>query len=414
MNSNNLFSGAEIKVVKIGEMEGFSDKEVELLLTPKKVSGTTLKVNGMELPAWRIMFSDALGPGKGGIRFHPDVSEDEVKTLSFWMMIKTALVGIPYGGAKGGVKFDPKGMSEEVIEAVSREYVRAFHEELGQDKDIPAPDVYTNPQVMAWMLDEYEKIKGRHEPGMITGKPLELQGCELRGDATAKGGFIIIRELIKEIGVDPAGLSVAVQGFGNAGSHISRMLYDNGVKVVAVSDSRGGVRNINGLDIHGVIKTKTEAGSVAEHEEGERIDNRELLELDVDILVLSALENQVTTENADRIKARYVVEIANGPVDHAADGILGERGVTIIPDVLVNAGGVVASYFEWAQNRTGNILDREYLEKELHRRMIDPWKRLIAESGGLKAGVDLRTVAYATALKRVLAAERLRGNLKGR
>ncbi len=412
--NEKIFSGVERKVVKIGADEGFSQEETELLLTPKKVGRATLKVDGREMQAWRIVFNEALGPAKGGIRFHPDASEDEVKTLSFWMMVKTALVGIPYGGAKGGVKFDPKEVSEEVIEAVSREYVRAFHEVLGQDKDIPAPDMYTNPQVMAWMLDEFEKIKGYHEPGMITGKPLDLQGCELRGDATAKGGFIIIRELVKEIGADPNGLSVAVQGFGNAGSHIARMLYDDGFKVIAVSDSRGGTLNINGLDIHGTIKTKTEIGSVSEHGEGERINNRELLELDVDILVLSALENQVTAENADRIKARYVIEIANGPVDHDADGILGEKGVIIVPDVLANAGGVVASYFEWAQNRTGNILDREYLEKELHRRMVDPWKRLIAESGGLKAGIDLRMVAYATALKRVLAAERLRGNLKRR
>lgn len=410
MNKEELFSGIEKKVRRIGESEGFNEEEIRLLLTPKRIGYAKLDVNGVEMSAWRILFNDALGPGKGGIRFHPDVTEDEVKSLSFWMMVKTSLVGIPYGGAKGGVKFNPKAVSEEALEEVSRSYIRAFHENLGQDKDIPAPDVYTNPQVMAWMLDEYEKLNGRHEPGMITGKPMELQGCELRGDATAKGGFIIIRELVKKMGTDKGDMKVAVQGFGNAGSHISRMLHEDGFKVVAVSDSKGGTYDEKGLDIDEVLKMKNESGSVSTY--GEVISNGELLESDVDILVLSALENQVTAENGERIKARYVVEIANGPVDHDADGILFERGVTVIPDVLANAGGVVASYFEWAQNRTGNILDNEYLEKELYRRMVDPWNEMMATHERRNKGTDLRTIAYIIALNKILKAERLRGNLK--
>lgn len=410
MNKEELFSGIEKKVKKIGASEGFNKEEIELLLTPKRISYASFNVNGTEMSAWRILFNDALGPGKGGIRFHPDVSEDEVKSLSFWMMVKTSLVGLPYGGAKGGVKFDPKGVSEEELEEVSREYIRAFHKNLGQDKDIPAPDVYTNPQVMAWMLDEYEKLNGRHEPGMITGKPIELQGCELRGDATAKGGFIIIQELVKKIGTDKGDLRVAVQGFGNAGLHISKMLYEDGFKIVAVSDSKGGTYDEKGLDIGEVIKTKNESGLVSSY--GGKITNKELLESDVDILVLAALENQITAENADRIKARYVIEIANGPVDHNADEILFKRGITVIPDVLANSGGVIASYFEWAQNRTGNILDKNYLEKELHRRMVEPWKEMMAIYEGRNKDTDLRTIAYIIALNRVLVAERLRGNLK--
>ncbi len=408
MNKEELFSGIEKKVRKIGELEDFNEEEINLLLTPKKISYSELDINGIKMPAWRILFNNALGPGKGGIRFHPDVSEDEVKSLSFWMVIKSSLVKTPYGGAKGGVKFNPKKISEEDLEKISREYIKAFYKNLGQDKDIPAPDLYTNSQVMAWMLDEYEKLKGCHEPGMITGKPIELQGCELRNTATAKGGFIIINKLVEKIGINKSDLKVAIQGFGNAGSNIFRMLHKDGFKVVAVSDSKGGRYNEKGLDIDEVIKTKNNSGSV-----GGDIKNKELLESDVDILILSAIENQVTAENADRIKARYLVEIANGPVDHNADRILFERGVIIIPDVLANAGGVIASYFEWAQNRTGNILDNNYLEKELYRRMIDSWKEIMAIYEKRK-DIDLRTIAYIIALKRVLVAERLRGNIKRR
>ncbi len=408
MNKEELFSGIEKKVRKIGELEDFNEEEINLLLTPKKISYSELDVNGIKMPAWRILFNNALGPGKGGIRFHPDVSEDEVKSLSFWMVIKSSLVKTPYGGAKGGVKFNPKKISEEDIEKISREYIKAFYKNLGQDKDIPAPDLYTNSQVMAWMLDEYEKLKGCHEPGMITGKPIELQGCELRNTATAKGGFIIINKLVEKIGINKSDLKVAIQGFGNAGSNIFRMLRKDGFKVVAVSDSKGGRYNEKGLDIDEVIKTKNNSGSV-----GGDIKNKELLESDVDILILSAIENQVTAENADRIKARYLVEIANGPVDHNADRILFKRGVIIIPDVLANAGGVIASYFEWAQNRTGNILDNSYLEKELYRRMVDSWKEIMAIYEKRK-DIDLRTIAYTIALKRVLVAEKLRGNIKRR
>jgi glutamate dehydrogenase/leucine dehydrogenase len=406
-----IFSDINKRLAEIQTIEGLTDQEVQLLTTPKKINYSELDIDGEKILAWRILFNDALGPGKGGIRFHPNVGEDGVKSLSFWMMVKTALVELPYGGAKGGVKFNPKEKSSADLEKISRKFIDAFYEELGQDKDIPAPDVYTNAQTMSWMLDEYEKKVCHHEPGMITGKPLELQGCELRNDATAKGGFIIIKELINKIQRDKKDLKIAVQGFGNAGSHIAKMLYADGFKIVAVSDSKGGTYCKDGLDINEVAKLKEEQGSVSEYIGGSKITNKDLLESEVDILVLSALENQITKDNVDDIKAKYLVEIANGPVNYEADKILFNRGVLVVPDVLANAGGVVVSYFEWAQNKTGNILDKEYLEKLLYKKMINSWQKMISLYEERDKKIDLRTVAYIIALRRVLKAEKLRGNL---
>ncbi len=407
----SLFSNITKKLDEIKTIEGLTDKEIELLSTPKKINYTKFEVGGKEISAWRILFNNALGAGKGGIRFHPDVSEDEVKSLSFWMMIKNSLAELPYGGAKGGVKFNPKETSIEDIQEISRKFIDAFYKDLGQDKDVPAPDVYTNAQIMSWMLDQYEKNVGHHEPAMITGKPLELQGSELRNDATAKGGFIIIKEMVKKISKNKGELKIAVQGFGNAGLYISQMLYNDGFNVVAVSDSKGGIYNVDGLNIEEVIAVKKENGSVVGYEDGEEITNKDLLELDVDILVLSALENQVTEENADNIKAKYVVEIANGPVSNEADKILFNKGVMVVPDVLANAGGVIVSYFEWAQNRTGNILDNEYLEGILYKKMISSWDKMMLLYEERNKEIDLRTVAYIIALRRIITAEKLRGNL---
>ncbi|OQX51225.1 hypothetical protein B5M47_01570 [candidate division CPR3 bacterium 4484_211] len=409
---SKIFSNIIRRLTEIQKIADLSDKEVHLLLTPKRILKTQLKVGNEKLPAWRILFNDALGPGKGGVRFHPEVCQDEVMSLAFWMMIKDSLAGLPYGGAKGGVRFDPKKASSQTLEMVSRKFVDAFYKFLGQDKDIPAPDVYTNSQIMAWMLDEYEKKIGRHQPAMITGKPLELQGCLLRADATARGGYVIIGEMIKEFGLKKKGLKVAVQGFGNAGSNLARMLGKSGVSLVAVSDSRGGIFNKNGLDIDQVIQTKTEAGSVSAYADGEKIDNASLLKLSVDVLVLAALENQITRENADEVKAKYVVEIANGPVTYEADKILFSKGVTVVPDVLANSGGVTVSYFEWAQNRTGNILDREYLEKLLDKKMSASWAKTLSVYKEHGRKIDLRTAAYLIAIKRILAAEKLRGTLR--
>jgi len=408
LSNINIVSKLE-EIQKIGQLPA---KEIQWLLTPKRINYAELKVNGERFPAWRVLFNDVLGPGKGGIRFHPEVSEDEVTSLGFWMMIKDSLAELPFGGAKGGVKFNPKKASPQMLEAVSRKYIDAFYEDLGQDRDIPAPDVYTNPQVMALMLDEYEKKTGCHEPGMITGKPLELQGCAIRSDATARGGFIIIKEMVKEFRLNKRTLRIAIQGFGNAGLNLAQMLWQDKFKVVAVSDSQGGIYNKAGLDINRVIKAKSEFGSVINFSDGEKINNQELLKLPVNVLVLAALENQITEDNIENVQTTHIVEIANGPITYQADKRLFARNVVVIPDVLANAGGVIASYFEWGQNKTGNILDQEYLKEQLRRKMVTSWGKVIATQREHKNKIDLRTAAYLIAIKRILVAGKLRGYLE--
>ncbi|MBU0722791.1 Glu/Leu/Phe/Val dehydrogenase [Patescibacteria group bacterium] len=409
---NKIFSNITNRLKEIQKIGCFSNKEIQLLSTPKKINNATLKVNGKKISAWRIVFNDTLGPGKGGIRFHPDVSEDEVQSLAFWMMIKNSLVDLPYGGAKGGVRFDPRQVNNQELENISRKFIDVFYKELGQDKDIPAPDVYTNSQVMAWMLDEYERKVGHHEPGMITGKPLELQGCDLRNDATAKGGFIVAKEMIKKFKLNKKTIRIAVQGFGNAGLYISQMLYKDGFKIVAVSDSKGGIYNKNGLNINEIIKIKNTTKSVLDYKQAENITNTGLLKLPVDILVLAALENQITENNAEEIQAKYILELANGPITYQADKILFSKKTIVIPDVLVNSGGVIVSYFEWCQNRTGNILEKKYLEKLLQQKMITAWEKVITTNKEYGNKIDLRTTAYLIAIKKILIAEKLRGRLK--
>ncbi|MCD6495694.1 MAG: Glu/Leu/Phe/Val dehydrogenase [Candidatus Aenigmarchaeota archaeon] len=383
---------------------------MNLLLSHKAVRKAKLRVRGKEYDAWRIVHNDALGPSKGGIRFHPKVSEDEVKSLSFWMSFKTSLAGLPYGGAKGGVKINPKELDQKTLEEVSRAYMKAFHEFMGQDKDIPAPDVYTNAQIMGWMLDEFEKIKGKHEPGFITGKPIELGGSELRADATSKGGKIILDLLMEKLGRKIDETTVAIQGFGNAGMNIAKMLHDEGYDIIAVSDSKGGILNKQGLDIEKAMKTKQEEKTVVKYDDAEQISNEQILELDVDVLVLAALENQITKENAGSVRAGIILELANGPVTSEADDILHEKDVIVVPDILANAGGVVVSYEEWAQNRTGNILSMEYLEKVLQDRMVNAFNRTY-DLYKSEESFTMRNAAYVLAAKRILSAERYRGRL---
>lgn len=415
------------------------DQEVNLLSFHKKITYHELEVNGKKYPAWRLIHNDALGPGKGGIRFHPDVSEDEVKCLSFWMSLKNSLVGLPYGGAKGGIKFNPKEKSESEIEQISRAYIRAFHNVLGENIDIPAPDVYTNSQIMAWMLDEYEKIVGHHEPTLLTGKPLELGGLELRTDATARGGFMIIEEVIRSHELKKENLTIAIQGFGNAGLNLAKMLSADGYKIVAVSDSQGGIHNSDGLNIPEVIKTKQEQGSVTNSlvdglrpptqgtnvphsdelksktrnspiQDIHKITNSELLELKVDLLILAALENQITEENAPRVSSKFIVELANGPTTPEADIILKQKGIEVIPDILANSGGVIVSFFEWTQNRTGGICPPDHLKAQLTLKLKTAWDKIHHLSHD--KSLDLRTAAWLVALDRLLKAERWRGHLK--
>lgn len=395
----------------IKSVAGFTEREMEILHKYKRISQFELDVDGQKYQAYRVLHSEALGPGKGGIRFHPDVNLEEVKSLALVMSLKNSLAGLPYGGSKGGVAINSKEKDQAHMEKVSRAYAATFANVLGQDKDIPAPDVYTNPQIMGWMMDEYEKVVGHHEPGMITGKPLALGGITQRTDATAKGGLYMIQSLIQQFGWQTSGLRIAVQGFGNAGSYVAKMLYDAGHKVVAVTDSKGGVMDERGLDVPTLIEKKNDKVSLSDMGAGQMIDNKTILTLEVDILILAALENQITMENVNDVKAKVVVELANGPISADADRVLFERGVTVVPDIAANSGGVTVSYFEWAQNRTGNILDEGYLENKLKIMMNDTWSRMFLVYEKHDKKLDLRTCAYLLATKRILEAEKARGNI---
>lgn len=365
---------------------------------------------------YRSQYNNARGVYKGGIRYHPDVTIDEVKALSFWMAIKCATVDIPMGGGKGGVIVNPKELSTGEIERLSRGYVQKLWPVLGSDKDVPAPDVYTTPQIMAWMRSEYEKIIGRPDPGMITGKPVAEGGSEGRSYSTAQGGLYCVIELAKKLGWNPTGTTVAIQGFGNAGSHLAKRLHTLGYKIVAVSDSKGGIYRPEGLDPESIDRVKQESkelkavyctGSVCEVVEHERVSNTQLLELPVDVLIPAALENQITRDNAARIKARAIVEIANGPTTPEADEILREQGIMVVPDVLANAGGVTVSYFEWEQNVKGEHWSEERVIAELEAIMVrafhDVWQT--AE----QYTIDLRTAAFIRAVERIAAAMKKRG-----
>lgn len=406
-----FYSSVLQRLEALGSVMSITDKEAERLLKFQSVNRQTLEVDGQKYEAFRIQHSRALGPGKGGIRFHPSVSEDEVKSLALLMSLKNSLSGLPYGGAKGGVAFNPKEKTPVELEKISRAYVSAFHQVLGQDKDIPAPDVYTNGQIMGWMLDEYEKIKGHHEPGMITGKPLSLGGLALRQDATAMGCFYMIESMVKSLGWSSTGLKVAVQGFGNAGSYIAQRLQAAGHKIIAVSDSRDAVMNPEGLDVLALMDLKKQRLPLDAGESGSKIDNQTLLTSEVDLLILAALEDQITDLNADKVKAKVIIEMANGPVSASADKILFEKQVMVVPDIAANAGGVTGSYFEWAQNRTGQILDDEYLVNKLKSNMRSVWDRIYGLYEARGKRVDLRTGAYILAVQRILEAEKDRGNI---
>ncbi len=405
----SIFNDNLERLKEIQSLEGISDAQMSKLLSPVQSNYSELKIGDKIYPAWRIIFNRALGPGKGGIRFHPDVSEDEVKSLAFWMALKNSLADIPYGGAKGGVKFNPKETSLADLQEISRKYIQAFGDFLGQDKDIPAPDVYTNGQIMSWMLDEFEKKVGHHEPGMITGKPVELGGIAMRGDATAQGGYIVTKELAAKFLSEKKQIRVVVQGFGNAGLFMTEKLFDDGFKIIAVSDSQGGIYKEEGLNIKELIDFKNSGQAVGNYTDGTKISNQELLELDTDILVLAALENQITKDNADKIKAGFLVELANGPITFDADKILAEKKKIVVPDILANSGGVIVSYFEWAQNRTGQILDDEYLRNLLEKKMRVNWQRVYSKYEEKNKGITLRQAAYALAISRILAAEKYRG-----
>lgn len=397
------------RLKEVGQILNLSESEFQYLTKAKKVSYKILNLEGKEYPAWRIIYNHDLGPGKGGIRFHPDVNQEEVESLALWMVLKNSLANLPYGGAKGGVKVNPKELSNQELQALSREYVRAFADVIGPDQDIPAPDVYTNQQTMAWMLDEYEIIKNSHQPAMITGKPIELGGIAMRMDATAQGAFIIAQQVIGKYLKDKGEIKIAIQGFGNAGSFLAKKLFEAGYKIVAVSDSQAGVFSEEGLNITDLLEFKRNNNSLADYKKAKIISNQELLTLEnIDLLALAALENQITQDNASLIKAHYILELANGPVNFQADTILKEKGIVVVPDILTNAGGVIVSYFEWAQNRVGQVLDENYLKELLEKKMLNSWHEVEKQ---ITSEITWRQAAYLIAVKKVLQAAKWRGSI---
>ena len=378
-----------------------SEDDKEYLATPETVTETRITHPGASKPvkAYRIRHNTDRGPGKGGIRFHPGVDREEVKELSFWMSLKTSLVDLPYGGAKGGVRIDPRTLSKQEKEEVSRQYVRSIHDAIGPDQDIPAPDVYTDEHTMGVMLDEYESMTAKHTPAVITGKPVSLGGIPGRSTATGRGAAYVFHEHFNE----PQ--TVAIQGFGNAGKQFAKELSTTDHEVIAVSDSSGALYSDTGIDVASVVETKHQTGSVTNAENGTVISNEELLRLDVDVLTPAALGGVITEENADEVRAQTVFEIANGPVTNDADDILASNDITVLPDILVNSGGVIVSYCEWSQNRSGETWTSERVDDTLHSRLT----RAYTIIKNTETGRTWRETAYVVAIKRILKAARHRG-----
>ncbi|MGY0691796.1 Glu/Leu/Phe/Val family dehydrogenase [Virgibacillus sp. FSP13] len=390
---------------------GYPDEVFELLKDPIRMMTVRIPVRMDDgsikiFTGYRAQHNDAVGPTKGGVRFHPDVTETEVKALSIWMSLKAGIVDLPYGGGKGGIICDPREMSFRELEGLSRGYVRAISQIVGPNKDIPAPDVFTNSQIMAWMMDEYSRIDEFNSPGFITGKPIVLGGSHGRESATAKGVTIVINEAAKKKGIDVKGARVVVQGFGNAGSFLSKFLHDAGAKVVGISDAYGALHDPNGLDIDYLLDRRDSFGTVTKLFNN-TITNEELLELDCDILVPAAVENQITEQNANNIKASIVVEAANGPTTLEATKILTERGILLVPDVLSSAGGVTVSYFEWVQNNQGYYWPEEEIEEKLQNIMVKSFNAIYNTAETRR--VDMRLAAYMIGVRKMAEAARFRG-----
>lgn len=404
--SSNIFESALLRLEAAAKHSCAHAETVARLRKPLRMLEVSIPVRmddgSLEVfSGFRCRYDDTRGPAKGGIRYHPDVSPEEVRALAFWMTFKCAVVGIPFGGGKGGVICKPKGMSKGELERLSRGYVRALRDAIGPDTDVPAPDVYTNAEVMAWMMDEYSTLVGGRTPAVITGKPVSLGGSLGRDDATARGGFYILQEIRKQRSWEADRTSVAVQGFGNAGQHFARLCAGEGYKVVAISDSSGGVYKEDGLDIQAQLRAKRESGSV-DRGAGDEISNEELLELDVDVLAPAALENVLTSENADDVKADVIMELANGPTTGDADSVFREKEVHMIPDILANAGGVTVSYFEWTQNKQGYSWTLDQVHERLQEIMSREYLAVFERSR--ESSVDMRTAAYAHALDRLAEA----------
>ncbi len=404
----------KVQLSKIAQVQKLTSHELFILNGPQRVFTVNFPVhmdNGSVriFSGFRVQYNDARGPCKGGIRFHPSVNLQEVMELSFLMTLKCAVAGIPYGGGKGGVVVDPAKLSLPELERLSRGYIKAIARYIGPEIDIPAPDVNTTPQIMAWMVDEYEKIIGKKCPGVITGKPVELGGSLGRSYSTSLGGAFILREYFAQKKKDLKGATVAIQGFGNVGGNLATILHQWGAKVVAVSGSKGGIYDSKGLDVVKVNEHNEKTGAVTKFPGAKEVSNEDLLELGVDVLVPAALENQITTKNASKIKAPVILEMANGPVSPDADELLNKQKIDVIPDILANAGGVVVSYFEWVQNCSNHYWKEDRVNAELEEVMTTAFKSVWTTA--LEQKTHLRQAAYILAVNKVLKAEELRGTL---
>ncbi|MDD4874710.1 MAG: Glu/Leu/Phe/Val dehydrogenase [Dehalococcoidales bacterium] len=417
MTGINPFEVAKQQIDACAGILKLSPSVTTMLKTPMRELHVSLPVRMDDgsiriFQGFRVQYNDARGPAKGGIRFHPDETIDTVRALSSWMTWKCALLDLPLGGGKGGIICNPKELSVGELERLSRAYIRAVFQFIGPERDVPAPDVYTTPQIMAWMMDEYSIISGKQQFGVITGKPLAIGGSPGRGDATARGGMFTIREAAKTLGIDLSKAKVAVQGYGNAGYHAARLCHELfGSEIVAICDSKGGVcckvESEVGIDPEVAYTCKNQTGSVCNLPGMEYISNEELLELDVDILIPAAIENIITDKNAGKIKAKIVAELANGPTTPEADDILYKNGVHVIPDFLCNAGGVTVSYFEMVQNFYMYTWEEAEVRERLDKKMTAAYHSVLNTSREYK--INMRQAAYVLAVERVVAAMKLRG-----
>ena len=419
--TKSLLADASVRLEKALQYVSISEDATERLKYPKAslTVAIPLRMDDGSLRIFeghRVRYDDARGPGKGGVRYYPSVSLDEVQSLAFWMTFKCALLNLPFGGAKGGITVNPKELSKAELERLSRGYIEAIADFIGPDVDILAPDVYTNEMIMGWMMDQYSIIQRRLSPGVVTGKPLTMGGSQGRDTATATGAFHVINTVLPKFDQNPRETTIAVQGFGNAGAEIAELLASVGYKVVAVSDSQGGIYSASGLDIPSIrhykqnnraikgVYCQDTVCSIVEHDV---ITNEELLTLDVDVLIPAALEKQITKNNANDIKARYIFEVANGPITSEADLILEGKGIKVFPDILVNAGGVTVSYLEWVQNRNGLYWSLSEVQSQLKTRMINETEEVWTIANDL--GVSFRTAAYIHALNRLNTAMSAKG-----
>jgi glutamate dehydrogenase len=407
----NVLHATQIVIEEALSKLGYPPEMYELLKEPLRMLTVRIPIRMDDgkikiFTGYRAQHNDAVGPTKGGVRFHPGVNEDEVKALSIWMSLKCGIVDLPYGGGKGGIICDPRTMSFRELEALSRGYVRAISQLVGPTKDIPAPDVMTNSQIMAWMMDEYSRIREFDSPGFITGKPIVLGGSHGRETATAKGVTIMINKALEKRGIGLSNARVIIQGFGNAGSYLAKFMHDSGARVLGISDVNGALYDPQGLDIEYLLDRRDSFGTVTNLFQN-TITNKELLEKDCDILVPAAIENQITIDNADRIKASIVVEAANGPTTFEATKKLTERGILIVPDVLASAGGVVVSYFEWVQNNQGYYWTEEEVETRLQEVMVKAFENVY--NIHITRKVDMRLAAYMVGVRKMAEAAHFRG-----